>query len=155
MNIHTNVQIEEKHKPLKSARARYIQTVAKEQCHTAWSENTKTAAALQRIMKGKHMKTGPTLYNEITNRNAAAKSHNCGQALRIKLLPLSIWHQEHTILQMRTWKGNSGILPPGVSKLLRTKEQLRREVGIGTMRVETRKTTKDDKAHAGIYQGNR
>ena len=38
-----------------------------------YDKETKGAAALQRIMKGKHAKTGPTLYNEITNRNAAAK----------------------------------------------------------------------------------
>jgi len=62
-----------KYKPLKSARARYIKTAAREQWHTTRSENTQMANVLQRIMKGKHAKTGPKLYNEIANRNAAAK----------------------------------------------------------------------------------
>ena len=61
------------YKPLKSARARYIKTTAKKQWLTIWNGNTKTANSLRRIMKGKYTKTGPALYNEIENRNSAAK----------------------------------------------------------------------------------
>jgi hypothetical protein len=51
---------------------RYIKAAAKEQWHKTWREN-KTAQTLQRIMKGKYAKTSPRLYNEMPNRNAAAK----------------------------------------------------------------------------------
>ena len=51
------------YKPLKSARARYIKAAAKKQWQTIWSENTKTAASLKRIIKGKYSKAGPALYN--------------------------------------------------------------------------------------------
>ena len=61
------------YKPLKSARARYIKETAKKQWLTTWNGNTKTTNPLRRIMKGKHMKTGPALYNEIEDRNSAAK----------------------------------------------------------------------------------
>ena len=62
-----------KHRPLKSACVRYIKLLAKKQWHKKWRENTKTATALQRIMKGKNAPTGPKLYNEIANRSMAAK----------------------------------------------------------------------------------
>ena len=62
-----------KYQPLKSARTRYIKAAANERWRTVLCENTKTATALRRIMKGKHAKSGPTLYNEIANRNAVAK----------------------------------------------------------------------------------
>ena len=61
------------YKPLKSARARYIKATAKKQWLDIWNGNTKTANSLRRIMKGKYTKTGPALYNEIEDRNSAAK----------------------------------------------------------------------------------
>jgi hypothetical protein len=57
------------HKPLKSARARYIKTAAKKQWQTVRNKNTKTATALRHIVKGRHTKMGPSLYNEIANRS--------------------------------------------------------------------------------------
>src|SRR5439155_22096760 len=65
-----------KHRPLKSARVRYIKTLAKEQWHKKWRENTKTATALQCIMKGKNAPTGPKLYNESQTEAWQRKSHN-------------------------------------------------------------------------------
>ena len=72
-----------KYKPLKSARVRYIKTTAKKKWQTIWSNNTKTATALRRIIKEKYAKTGPSLYNEIANRNEAAviaqlRTGHCG-----------------------------------------------------------------------------
>ena len=61
------------YKPLKSARARYIKTTAKKQWLTIWNGITKTANSLRQIMKGKYRKTGSALYNEIKDRNSAAK----------------------------------------------------------------------------------
>jgi ribonuclease HI len=49
------------YKPLKSAQIRHIKTAAKQ---TTWNTNTKTVKALRRIMKGRHAKIGPVLYNE-------------------------------------------------------------------------------------------
>jgi hypothetical protein len=60
------------YKPLKSAQTRYIKTAAKRQWQTVWNTNNKTATALRRITKGTHAKIGPSLYNEIANRNVAA-----------------------------------------------------------------------------------
>ena len=56
-----------RHRPLKSARVRYIKTTAKEQWHKIWNENTKTAKALRYItkIKRKGNKNGPKLYNQI------------------------------------------------------------------------------------------
>jgi hypothetical protein len=71
------------YKPLKSALIRYIKTAAKKQWQTIWNTNTKTAIALQRIMKGRQAKTGPALYNEIAGRRGAAiiaqlRTGDCG-----------------------------------------------------------------------------
>jgi len=74
-----------RHKPLKSARTRYINAAAKEQWHKTWNEVTKTAKALRYITKTRRKgnKTGPKLYNEIANRNTAAtivqlRTGHCG-----------------------------------------------------------------------------
>jgi len=71
--IHNLRKRPHKYKPLKSARARYIKAAAKEQWHTIWSKNTKTAASLKRITRATYTKAGPALYNEIADRNWAAK----------------------------------------------------------------------------------
>ena len=124
------------YKPLKSSRARYIKAAAKRQWHTAWSENTKTAAALRRIMKGKHAKAGPPLYNEAMNRNTAARiaqlrTGHCG--LNRYLHRFGIENSpycrcgygketvEHYLLECRNYKEQ--------------RRKLRMEVGTGKMRV--------------------
>ena len=71
------------YKPLKSAQARHIKAEAKKQWQIIWNKNTKTATALRRVMKGKHAKIGPALYNGIADRNGAAiiaqlRTGHCG-----------------------------------------------------------------------------
>ena len=68
------------YKPLKSARARHIKAEATKQWQIIWNKNTKTATALRRVMKGKHAKIGPALYNGIADRNGAAqlRTGHCG-----------------------------------------------------------------------------
>ena len=63
-----------RHRPLKSARIRYIKAAAKEQWHKIWNEDTKTAKGLRYItkIKTKDNKNGPKLYNQIVNRSTAA-----------------------------------------------------------------------------------
>jgi len=74
-----------KHRPLKSARVRYIKTAAKEQWHKIWNKDTKTAKALRYITKTKRNgnKNGPKLYNQIANRSTATtiaqlRTGHCG-----------------------------------------------------------------------------
>src|SRR5437762_1368706 len=73
------------HRPLKSARIRYIKAAAKEQWHKIWNEDTKTAKGLRYItkIKTKDNKNGPKLYNQIVNRSTAAtivqlRTGHCG-----------------------------------------------------------------------------
>ena len=71
------------YKPLKSARARHIKAEAKKQWQIIWNKNIKTTTALRRVMKGKHAKIGPALYNGITDRNGAViiaqlRTGHCG-----------------------------------------------------------------------------
>jgi hypothetical protein len=54
------------HRPLKLART-YIKVATKEQWHKISTEDTKSAEALR------HITIDPKLYNEITNRNTAAR----------------------------------------------------------------------------------
>ena len=125
------------YRPLKSARARYIKAAAKKQWEKAWSENIKTSAAFRRITKGKYAKTGPKLYNEIENRNGAAKiaqlrMGHCG--LNRYLYRFSIRNSpycqcgygketvEHYLLECRNYREQ--------------RKKLRREAGTGKMRVE-------------------
>jgi hypothetical protein len=68
---------------LKSAWIHHIKMMAKKQWQTVWNKNIKTATALRRIMKGRHAKIGPSLYNEITNRHGAVmivqlRTGHCG-----------------------------------------------------------------------------
>jgi RNase H len=127
-----------KYKPLKSARARYIKAAAKKQWQRVWNENTKTAAMLRRITRGKHAKTGPSLYNEIEHRNEAAKiaqlrTGHCGlnrylHRFGIKNSPYCQCGYgketvEHYLLECRNYREQ--------------RKKLRREVGTGKMRVET------------------
>ena len=74
-----------RHRPLKSARTRYIKTAAKEQWQKIWTEGTKNAKALRHItkIKRKGNKTGPKLYNDMVNRDTAAtiaqlRTGHCG-----------------------------------------------------------------------------
>ena len=122
---------------LKSARARYIKAAAKKQWQRAWSENIKTAATLRRITKGKHAKTGPTLYNKIENKNGAAKiaqlrTGHCGlnrylYHFGIKNFPCCQCGYgketvEHYLLECRNYREQ--------------RKKLRREARTGKMRVE-------------------
>jgi hypothetical protein len=50
-----------------------IKEGAKKQWQKVWNENTKTATALRRITKRKDGKSGPSLYNGLSNRKAMAK----------------------------------------------------------------------------------
>ena len=124
------------YKPLKSARARYIKVAAKEQWHKVWNENIKTGTPFQRIMKGKGTKSGPALYNEIADRNSAAKiaqlrTGHCGLNRYLHRFGLrnSPYCQcgygketvEHYLLECRKYKEE--------------RKKLRREVGAGNMRV--------------------
>ena len=124
------------YKPLKSARARYIKTAAKKQWHTTWNENTKTANSLRRIMKAKNTKIGPALYNEIEDRNSAAKiaqlrTGHCGlnrylNRFGIKNSPYCQCGYgketvEHYLLECR--------------KFREQRKKLRKEVGTAKMRV--------------------
>jgi ribonuclease HI len=61
------------HKTLKSSRIRSIKELAKTQWHKVWTENTKTATSLRRIMKAKDTESGTKLYNEIPDRSSAAR----------------------------------------------------------------------------------
>ena len=61
------------HRPLKSARIRTIKEAAKKQWDKEWNENTKMAKALRRITERKGAKTGPKLYNEVSDRDTVAK----------------------------------------------------------------------------------
>ena len=125
------------YKPLKSARARYIKTAAKKQWQTVWNKNTKTATALRRIMKGRHAKIGPALYNEIANRNGAAtiaqlRTGHCGLNRYLHRFSLrnSPYCQcgygketvEHYLLECRNYRDQ--------------RKKLRREAGKGKMRME-------------------
>jgi ribonuclease HI len=124
------------YKPLKSARARHIKAVAKEQWDKAWRENTKTALALRRITKEKYTKTGPAIYREMANRNGAVKiaqlrTGHCG--LNSYLFRFGIKNSpycrcgygketvEHYLLECRNYSDQ--------------RKKLRREVGAGRMRV--------------------
>ena len=79
-------------------------------------------------MKGKHIKTGPALYNGIANGNAAAKNRTTTDSTpRTERLPLPL--QEHTILPVRVWKGDSRALPAGMSQLQRTTEKAQKSSG--------------------------
>ena len=62
-----------KYKPLKSARIMTIKDEAKKLWQKIWNENIKTAIALRRITKRKDTKSGPSLYNGLSNRNIMAK----------------------------------------------------------------------------------
>lgn len=124
------------YKPLRSARARNIKAAAKEQWHKAWRENTKTAQALRRIMKGKYAKMGPMLYNEMPNRNAATKiaqlwTGHCGlnsYLFRFGLKNLSYSQcgygketVEHYFIECQNYREE--------------RKKFKREVGAGKMRV--------------------
>ena len=126
-----------KYKPLKSARVRYIKTTTKKQWQTIWSNNTKTATALRRIIKGKYAKTGPSLYNEIANRNEAAviaqlRTGHCGLNRYLHRFKLrnSPYCQcgygketvEHYLLECRNYREQ--------------RKKLREKVGNGKMRME-------------------
>jgi hypothetical protein len=50
-----------------------IKEEAKKQWQKVWNENTKTATALRRITKRKDTKSGPSLYNRMSNRKTMAK----------------------------------------------------------------------------------
>ena len=140
-------------KPLKSARARYIKTAAKKQWHIVWNENTKTATSLRRIIKGKYVKTGSALYNEIADPKSA---DNYEQALRTKSLPPSFRHQEHIILPMRIWKRDSGALSLRMPKIQRTEEEAQKgDWSRENAGVKTTRRYEGDKAQVRIYQCNR
>ena len=124
------------YKPLRSARARYIKEAAKKRWHTVWSENTRTAAALRCIMKGKYAKAGPALYNEMANRSDAARiaqlrTGHCGlnrylHRFGIKNSPYCQCGYgketvEHYLLECRNFREQ--------------RRKLRSEVGTGKMRV--------------------
>ena len=125
------------YEPLKSARIRYIKTMAKKQWQTVWNKNTKTATALRRITKGRHAKIGPSLYNEIANRHGAAmiaqlRTGHCGLNRYLHRFSLrnSPYCQcgygketvEHYLLECRNYRDQ--------------RKKLRREVGRGKMRME-------------------
>ena len=126
-----------KHRSLKSARVRYIKTLAKEQWHKKWRENTKTATALRRFTKGKNAPTGSKLYNGIANRSAAAKiaqlrTGHCGLNRYLHRFGIKNTSYcecgygketvEHYLLECRRYKDQ--------------RKTLRREVGMGKMRVD-------------------
>ena len=123
------------YKPLKSARARHIKAEAKKQWHI-WNKNTKTATALRRVMKGKHAKIGPALYNGIADRNGAAiiaqlrTGHGLNRYLHRSNIRNSPYCQcgygketvEHYLLECRQYREQW--------------KKLRGEVGRGKMRME-------------------
>ena len=95
------------------------------------------ATALRRIMKGRHAKIGPSLYNEIANRNGAAiiaqlRTGHCGLNRYLHRFSLrnSPYCQcgygketvEHYLLECRNYREQ--------------RKKLRREVGRGKMRME-------------------
>ena len=101
-----------------------------------WSANTKTAVTLKRITKGKRAKTGPALYNEIVDRNSAAKiaqlrTGHCGLNRYLHRVGRknSPYCQcgygketvEHYLLECRNFREE--------------RKKLKREVGAGNMRV--------------------
>jgi hypothetical protein len=125
------------YEPLKSARVRHIKTMAKKQWQTVWNRNTKTATALRRVMKGRHAKIGPSLYNEINNRYGAAmiaqpRTGHCGLNRYLHRFSLrnSPYCQcgygketgEHYLLECRNHRDQ--------------RKKLRNEVGRGKMRME-------------------
>ena len=127
-----------KRRPLKSARTRYIKTAAKEQWHKIWTEDTKNAKALRHItkMKRKGNKTGPKLYNDMTNRDTAAtivqlRTGHCGlnhylHRFGINGSPYCECGYgketvEHFLLECRNYK--------------EPRKKLREDVGRGKMRV--------------------
>ena len=125
------------YKLLKSARIRHIKTAAKKQWQTIWNTNTKTAKALRRIMKGRHAKIGPALYNEIASRHGSAiiaqlRTAHCGLNRYLHRFSLrnSPYCQcgygketvEHYLLECRNHRDQ--------------RKKLRREVGRGKMRME-------------------
>jgi hypothetical protein len=110
--------------------------MAKKQWHTIWSTNTKTATALRHIMKGQRAKAGPKLYDEITNRNEAAKiaqlrTGHCGHnrylnRFGIKNSPYCECGYgketvEHYLLECRNYREE--------------RKKLRKEFGRGNMRL--------------------
>ena len=60
------------HKPLRSAQVQSIKAAANAQWFKDWSNNTKTAHALRRILKRPGTTGGTKLYNGILNRSAIA-----------------------------------------------------------------------------------
>jgi hypothetical protein len=132
---------------------RHIKTMTKKQWQTVWNRNTKTATALRRIMKGRHAKTGPSLYNEIINKHGAAmiaqlRTGHCGLNRYLHRFSLrnSSYYQcgygketvEYYLLECRNHRDQ--------------RKKLRREVGRGKMRMEA---LLGDPKIIGIYQGNR
>jgi len=62
-------------------------------------------------------------------------------------LPSYLWRKEHTILQLKIWKEDNGTLPPGMSKLQRTKEKPhKRSRNTKDASGKTTRRPKDDKA---------
>jgi hypothetical protein len=115
------------YKPLKSTWIRHIKTAAKKQ----------TAKALRRIMKGRHAKIDPALYNEIASRPGAAiiaqpRAGHCG--LNRYLHRFSLMNSpycqcgygketvEHYLLECRNYRDQM--------------KKLRRQVRRGKMRME-------------------
>ena len=108
-------------------------------------------------MKGKHTKTDPALYNEIEDRNSAAKiaqlrtgHYGLNRYLHRFGIMNTLYCQcgygketmEHYLLEYR--------------KFREQRKKLRKEVGTVKMRVaRLLEDTKIDKTHARIHQGNR
>jgi hypothetical protein len=60
-----------KHKPLKSAKARYVNDAAKAQWRKEWNESS-SASEFSRMTKRKGFKTGTKIYNTIPSRQTTA-----------------------------------------------------------------------------------
>src|SRR6204780_1110579 len=126
-----------KHKPLKSALIRTIKNAAKYQWQKEWKEGTGTAITLRRITRRKGVKSGPKLYNSISNRNTAARlvqlrTGHCGlnhylHRFNLKNTPYCECGYgketvEHFLMECRRYR----------SQRKELRNELQREIGIGS-----------------------
>ena len=126
-----------KHRPLKSGRARYIKTAAKEQWQRQWRD-AKTARSLRHIMKTKKkgIQIGPSLYNEISDRYTATtiaqlRTGHCGLNLFLHRFGLAKSpyckcgygkeNAEHYLLECKNYRVQ--------------RKKLRQDVGTGNMKM--------------------
>ena len=125
------------YKALKSARVMHVKTIAKEQWRKVWNGNTKTASALRRIMEGRYAKNGLKLYSKLSDRDMVAK------IVQLRTGHCGLNHYLHRFSINDTPYCECGYGKETVEHFLlecrRYKEQrrtLRREVGVGKMRVD-------------------